>query len=102
MTSPDFTANDLICAVVQDVETKDVLMVAYMNEPAWEETRRTQMATFFSRSRQQLWRKGATSGNTMHVESIAVDCDGDTVILQVHPAGPACHTGNRTCFTAAD
>jgi phosphoribosyl-AMP cyclohydrolase len=69
-----------------------------MNEEAWTATMRSGRATFFSRSRQRLWEKGETSGNTMHVQEIRIDCDGDAVLLRVEADGPACHTGERTCF----
>ena len=88
----------LITAVVQDASSGDVLMVAHMNRDAWETTLRTRRATFYSRSRQRLWEKGETSGNTMHVRDVTLDCDGDAVLLSVHPDGPACHTGERSCF----
>jgi phosphoribosyl-AMP cyclohydrolase/phosphoribosyl-ATP pyrophosphohydrolase/phosphoribosyl-AMP cyclohydrolase len=88
----------LVAAVVQSAETGEVLMMAWMNAEALRLTRETGEAWFWSRSRSELWRKGATSGNTMRVESLWVDCDGDTLLLRVHPAGPACHTGERTCF----
>jgi phosphoribosyl-AMP cyclohydrolase len=74
------------------------LMVAWMNAEALRLTRSTGEAHFWSRSRQQLWRKGETSGNVMRVRQILIDCDGDTLLLRVDPAGPACHTGARTCF----
>jgi phosphoribosyl-AMP cyclohydrolase len=95
---PRFGDDGLITAVVQDANTSEVLMVAHMNREAWEATLRTRRATFFSRSRQRLWEKGETSGNTMHLRAVRIDCDGDAVLLQVHPDGPACHTGERTCF----
>ncbi|MFZ2034832.1 MAG: phosphoribosyl-AMP cyclohydrolase [Candidatus Dormiibacterota bacterium] len=95
---PRFGDDGLITAVVQDANTSEVLMVAHMNREAWEATLRTRRATFFSRSRQTLWEKGETSGNTMHLRAVRIDCDGDAVLLQVHPDGPACHTGERTCF----
>jgi phosphoribosyl-AMP cyclohydrolase/phosphoribosyl-ATP pyrophosphohydrolase/phosphoribosyl-AMP cyclohydrolase len=88
----------LIPAVVQDAGTDEVLMVAWMNAAAFERTRETGQAHFWSRSRQELWHKGATSGNVMHVQAILVDCDADTILLKVQPAGPACHTGERSCF----
>ena len=88
-----FDANGLVPVVVQDVRTGRVLMVAYANEEAIETTRTTGQAHFWSRSRQELWHKGATSGNTMEVRQIRIDCDLDTVLYAVDPAGPACHTG---------
>lgn len=93
-----FDAQGLIPAVVQDAETRDVLMVAWMNVEALQRTRETGEAHFWSRSRQELWHKGATSGNIQTVREIRVDCDQDTLLLLVSPAGPACHTGERTCF----
>jgi phosphoribosyl-AMP cyclohydrolase len=93
-----YDVNDLITAVVQDAETGKVLMVAWMNPEAVRLTRESGVAHFWSRSRQELWRKGATSGNVMHVQEIRVDCDADTLLLRVEPAGPACHTGARSCF----
>lgn len=88
----------LIAAVVQAEATGEVLMVAWMNADALERTRATGEAWFWSRSRAELWHKGATSGNVMRVRSIWFDCDGDTLLLKVDPAGPACHTGQRSCF----
>jgi phosphoribosyl-AMP cyclohydrolase len=95
---PHFGDDGLITAVVQDATTAEVLMVAHMNREAWEATLRTHRATFFSRSRQRLWEKGETSGNTMHVRGVRIDCDGDAVLVQVDADGPACHTGERSCF----
>jgi phosphoribosyl-AMP cyclohydrolase len=90
----------LVPAVVQDVESREVLMVGFMNETALAETRRTGFATFFSRSRNALWTKGETSGNRLAVERILVDCDEDTVLLLVRRLGDGlvCHTGQRSCF----
>ena len=93
-----FDDKGLIPAVVQDRTTKEVLMVAYMNAQTLEMTIKTGKATIFSRSRNEVWVKGATSGNYMNVESIKLDCDGDCLVLFVRPDGPACHTGNRSCF----
>ena len=93
-----FGADGLIPAVVQDRASGDVLMVAYANAEALALTARTGQAHFWSRSRQALWRKGETSGNTLAVAAMRRDCDGDAVLLTVDPAGPACHTGSRTCF----
>jgi phosphoribosyl-AMP cyclohydrolase len=101
VTQPRFGPDGLITAVVQDAATSEVLMVAHMNREAWDTTLRTRRATFFSRSRQRLWEKGETSGNTMHVRAVRIDCDGDAVLLSVHADGPACHTGQRTCFFTA-
>jgi phosphoribosyl-AMP cyclohydrolase len=95
---PRFGDDGLVTAVVQDATTSEVLMVAHMNEAAWEATLRRGRATFFSRSRQRLWEKGETSGNTMHVREVRIDCDGDSVLLRVEADGPACHTGQGSCF----
>jgi len=83
---------------VQDAETKDVLMLAYMNKESLQLTMEKGETVFWSRSRQELWHKGGTSGNIQRVVEIRVDCDQDPLLVLVHPAGPACHTGNRTCF----
>lgn len=88
----------LVTAVAQDAESGRVLMVAWMDAEALQQTLATATATYYSRSRNQLWVKGATSGNTQQVSSVQLDCDGDAVLLQVHPAGPACHTGLESCF----
>ncbi|HQE94053.1 MAG TPA: phosphoribosyl-AMP cyclohydrolase [Anaerolineae bacterium] len=88
----------LIPAVVQDATTGEVLMVAWMNAEALHLTQATGEAHFWSRSRQALWHKGATSGNVQRVREIRVDCDADVLLLKVDPAGPACHTGERSCF----
>lgn len=88
----------LITTVVQDSITHEVLMVAWMNAAALRLTQETNQAWFWSRSRNELWHKGATSGNTMRVTEIRIDCDGDTLLLKVEPAGPACHTGEQSCF----
>lgn len=96
--SPEFGADGLVTAVVQDATSGEVLMVAHMNREAYDATRASRRATFYSRSRQRLWEKGETSGNVMHVREMRVDCDGDAVLLTVDADGPACHTGERTCF----
>jgi phosphoribosyl-AMP cyclohydrolase len=93
-----FNADGLIPAIVQDAGTKDVLMVAYMNAESLHLTLERGETYFWSRSRGQLWHKGETSGNIQKVVDIYVDCDADTLLLQVQPLGPACHTGERTCF----
>jgi phosphoribosyl-AMP cyclohydrolase len=93
-----FDERGLVPAVVQDSTTGQVLMVAWMNEEALRRTQETGQAHFWSRSRQELWRKGATSGNVMAVREIWLDCDADTLLLKVDPAGPACHTGQQSCF----
>jgi phosphoribosyl-AMP cyclohydrolase / phosphoribosyl-ATP pyrophosphohydrolase len=85
-------------AIVQDSATGRVLMLAWMNDEAERLTRETNEAWFWSRSRERLWRKGETSGNTLAVDELRDDCDGDTILLRVTPAGPACHTGSTTCF----
>jgi phosphoribosyl-ATP pyrophosphohydrolase/phosphoribosyl-AMP cyclohydrolase len=94
-----FDRTGLIPAVVQDANTLQVLMVAWMNEESLRRTRETAETHFWSRSRQELWHKGATSGNVQHVQEIRVDCDGDTLLVLVDPAGPACHTGTTSCFS---
>lgn len=88
----------LIPAVVQDAGTGDVLMMAWMNEASLRKTLETGQTHFWSRGRNELWHKGDTSGNVQRVLNICVDCDGDTLLVQVEPAGPACHTGRETCF----
>lgn len=93
-----FLKGELIPAVIIDNETKDVLMLAYMNKESLEMTIKTGYTWFFSRSRNKLWNKGETSGNTQRVVSIKGDCDDDTLLISVIKAGPACHTGNETCF----
>ena len=93
-----FDDKGLIPAIVQDDRTGDVLMLAYMNKESIEKTLETNETWFFSRSRQELWNKGATSGNTQQVQRISLDCDQDTLLVQVTPKGPACHTGAKTCF----
>jgi phosphoribosyl-ATP pyrophosphohydrolase/phosphoribosyl-AMP cyclohydrolase len=92
---------DLRAAIVQDVSDGRVLMLAWMNDEALRRTRETGEVWFWSRSRQELWRKGATSGNTLAVEELRTDCDGDAVLLRVRPTGPVCHTGSRSCFAPA-
>jgi phosphoribosyl-AMP cyclohydrolase len=89
---------DLIPAIAQDAATGEVLMMAYMNHESLAITINTGRATYWSRSRNELWEKGATSGHTQKVLSIAIDCDGDTLLLQVEQTGAACHTGDRSCF----
>jgi phosphoribosyl-ATP pyrophosphohydrolase/phosphoribosyl-AMP cyclohydrolase len=89
---------DLTPAIVQDADTNRVLMLAWMDDEALRLTRETGEAHFYSRSRQRLWRKGETSGNTLAVEELRDDCDGDAVLVRVRPAGPTCHTGSISCF----
>jgi len=89
---------ELIPCVVQDDDSGEVLMLAWVDDEALQATRATGLAHFHSRSRDELWQKGATSGNTMSVRSLSFDCDRDTLLMTVRPAGPACHTGEQTCF----
>ncbi|MBO5859537.1 MAG: bifunctional phosphoribosyl-AMP cyclohydrolase/phosphoribosyl-ATP diphosphatase HisIE [Clostridia bacterium] len=98
MTDLKFDANGLIPAIIQDHYTKKVLMLAYMNAESLEITMKEGKTCFWSRSRQELWRKGATSGNFQTVVSIRTDCDKDTLLIDVIKEGPACHTGSETCF----
>jgi len=98
MQNLKFDEKGLITAVLQHHTTHEILMVAWMNAEALRLTLETGEAHFWSRSRQELWHKGATSGNVQRVRDIRVDCDGDTLLLQVDPTGPACHTGAMSCF----
>jgi phosphoribosyl-ATP pyrophosphohydrolase/phosphoribosyl-AMP cyclohydrolase len=107
MADPDMTegqslgpgpVGQLVPAIVQDAGDGRVLMLAWMDDEALRQTRETGDAWFWSRSRKELWHKGGTSGNTLAVEEIRDDCDGDAILLRVRPAGPACHTGSRSCF----
>ena len=88
----------LVPAIIQDATTRNVLMLGYMNPEAYEKTRQTGLVTFYSRSRQCLWTKGETSGNYLHVVSMQVDCDNDTLLVKATPDGPVCHTGTDTCW----
>ena len=90
--------NGLVPAIVQDFETKEVLMLAYMNKESLKKTLEGDTTWFYSRSRNELWNKGATSGHFQYVKEIKIDCDNDTILLLVNQKGAACHTGNRTCF----
>jgi len=90
----------LVCAVVQDHDTREVLMVGWMDDEALHRTLTTGRVTFWSRSRKEYWRKGDSSGNVQHVRSVQLDCDGDAILVQVDQVGAACHTGTRTCFEA--
>ncbi|MDE7379204.1 MAG: bifunctional phosphoribosyl-AMP cyclohydrolase/phosphoribosyl-ATP diphosphatase HisIE [Paraprevotella sp.] len=90
--------NGLVPAVIQDAQTRNVLMLGYMNQEAYEKTTSTGLVTFYSRTRQCLWTKGETSGNYLKVISIKNDCDGDTLLIRVQPTGPVCHTGTDTCW----
>jgi phosphoribosyl-AMP cyclohydrolase / phosphoribosyl-ATP pyrophosphohydrolase len=96
-----FDERGLVPAVVQDAATGEVLMLAYMNRESLAKTIETNETWFWSRSRGELWHKGATSGNTQRIVAVTVDCDGDTLLVRVEPRGPACHTGARTCFFRA-
>ena len=101
MVTPEtvkYDAAGLVPAVLQDEATGRVLMVAWMNAESLRMTLETGLATFWSRSRQELWVKGATSGNLMHVMNVVADCDADTLLVTVRPSGPACHTGAESCF----
>jgi phosphoribosyl-ATP pyrophosphohydrolase/phosphoribosyl-AMP cyclohydrolase len=95
---PKYNDQGLVPAIAQDSTTGEVLMLAWMNCEAWQKTLDTRQAHFWSRERKALWRKGETSGNTMEVVEVRLDCDSDAVLLRVRPAGPACHTGKRSCF----
>ncbi|WP_020498281.1 phosphoribosyl-AMP cyclohydrolase [Sciscionella marina] len=92
------TVDGLVCAVTQDYRTGVVLMVAWMDDAALEQTLRTRRATYFSRSRGKLWVKGETSGHTQYVREVRLDCDGDALLLRVEQTGPACHNGTTSCF----
>jgi phosphoribosyl-AMP cyclohydrolase len=98
---PKFDSAGLLTAVAQDSASGEILMVAFMDGAALEATRQTGFAHFHSRSRGRLWKKGESSGHVLAVEAILVDCDQDALVLKVRPAGPACHTGERTCFFRA-
>ncbi len=98
MERPDMSPTELTAAIVQDASSGRVLMLAWMDDEALRRTRESGEAWFWSRSRQEYWHKGATSGNTMAVVEIRDDCDGDAILLRVDPAGPACHTGAESCF----
>jgi phosphoribosyl-AMP cyclohydrolase len=95
-------AAGLVAAVVQQYDTGEVLMVGWMDDEALHRTLTTGRATYWSRSRQSYWVKGETSGHAQHVKSVAVDCDGDALLVRVDQVGAACHTGDRTCFDAGD
>ncbi len=96
------SAHGLIPAIIQDSETKSVLMLGYMNAESYQKTLDTQKVTFFSRSKQRLWTKGEESGNFLNLVDIKNDCDGDTLLIQVKPEGPTCHTGVDTCWQEAN
>ena len=98
VTGPNFTAAELLPVVVQDAATQAVLMLAWMNREAYDETLRTGQAVYYSRSRGRLWRKGEESGNVQHVRRVLIDCDCDTILLEVEQVGAACHEGYASCF----
>lgn len=98
MNNLNFNEKGLIPAVVQDADTGEVLTLAYMNEEALRRTMAGPDVWFYSRSRQELWHKGETSGNYMKVQSLWKDCEDNSILVRARPTGPACHTGNRTCF----
>lgn len=100
ITGPDFSRGQdgLLPAIAQDAETGEVLMMAWMNQPAFDETIRTGQATYWSRSRNKYWRKGEESGHRQTVRAVYIDCDADTILLKVDQVGAACHEGYRTCF----
>ena len=98
MITVDWNKNPIIPAIAQDNETNEVLMLAYMNEEAYNLTLQTGYAHYFSRSRQRLWKKGETSGHTQKVVDLLIDCDGDTVLMKIEQNGVACHTGRKSCF----
>ncbi len=97
-TSVNFHTDGLVPAIVQDHQTGAVLMLGYMNEESLHQTLRDSLVTFYSRSRHEIWRKGATSGNFLHLVDVAIDCDGDALLITARPDGPTCHTGSRSCF----
>ncbi len=98
--NPDFNKNadGLLPAIIQDEQTKNILMLGYMNEPALEKTLQSKKVTFFSRTKKRLWTKGEESGNFLYLTDIKLDCDNDTFLVQVIPHGPTCHTGSDTCW----
>ncbi len=93
--------NGLVPVIIQDGQTLEVLMLGFMNQEAYDKTVNENIVTFFSRSKQRLWTKGETSGNFLHVQSIDIDCDNDTLLIKVKADGPTCHTGSRSCFNTA-
>lgn len=95
---PRYDERGLLPAIVQDAQSGDVLMLAWMNAEALRLTFETGLVHFWSRSRGELWQKGATSGNYLRLAALSIDCDEDALLVKVHPDGPACHTGNRSCF----
>ena len=101
---PDFSKNEngLVPAIIQDAETKNVLMLGYMNDEAFGQTLETQKITFFSRSKKRLWTKGEESGNFLELVNYKIDCDNDTLLFQVNPIGPTCHKGTDTCWAESN
>jgi phosphoribosyl-ATP pyrophosphohydrolase/phosphoribosyl-AMP cyclohydrolase len=97
-----YNSNGLIPAIIQDANTKNVLMLGYMNEEAYNKTLETERVTFFSRSKQRLWTKGEESGNFLNLVDIKNDCDSDTLLIQVNPVGPTCHKGTDTCWNESN
>jgi phosphoribosyl-AMP cyclohydrolase len=97
-TALSFDADGLIPAVVQDAETREVLVLAWMNRQSLAHTYQTGRVTFWSRSRNELWEKGATSGNVLHLDRIYKNCEANSLLVLAHPTGPACHTGNTSCY----
>ncbi len=93
-----FDDKGLVAAIIQDAGSGEVLMVGYMDQEAFDRTLASGDVWFYSRSRQELWHKGETSGNYLRARSISIDCDGDALLVKAEPEGPVCHTGNRTCF----
>lgn len=98
MVTPDFQKSTLVPAIVQDSATGRVLMLAFMNEESFELTKSSGYCHFWSRSREEIWKKGDTSGNLLEVVSIELDCDSDAILIQARPSGPSCHTGAGSCF----
>ena len=98
MKDIEFDEKGLIPAIIQDIDTGEVLMVAYMNEEALQRTLKEEDVWFYSRSRQEMWHKGATSGNFIKVKEVWKDCDSDVILVKAKPVGPVCHTGERSCF----
>lgn len=99
MKEPNFNKSELLPAIIQDFYTREVLMLGYMNEEAYRKTIEKQAVTFFSRTRQELWTKGETSGNFLKLKKLNIDCDNDTILVEAVPEGPVCHTGAETCFS---
>lgn len=97
-----YDAHGLVPTIIQDAETKNVLMLGYMNEDAYKKTIETNQVTFYSRSKKRLWTKGEESGNFLNLVDIKNDCDNDTLLIQVNPVGPTCHTGTDTCWRASN